>query len=78
MFFLGQSTLHAYCLHIFVSQMISLLGESIDKLIPRISLPEVEAGSRLKLAWTGRTEDNLYFPISVILRSDDFFLYIYY
>jgi hypothetical protein len=43
------------------------MGEHISRLIPLLELPEEEGGSRVKMATTGRTEDDLYFPISVMV-----------
>jgi hypothetical protein len=43
------------------------IGEPINRLIPLLELPGEEGGSRLKLPTTGRTEDDLYFPISVMV-----------
>jgi hypothetical protein len=43
------------------------MGEPISRLIPLLEMPGEEGGSRLKMATTGRTEDDLYFPISIIV-----------
>jgi len=53
---------------VFQQKQAAVLGESIQALLPDIQLPGLEPGSAVKTACTGRTEDDLYFPVSVVLR----------
>ncbi|XP_023349299.1 PAS domain-containing serine/threonine-protein kinase isoform X2 [Eurytemora carolleeae] len=57
--------------NIFQQKITTCLGEQIQTLIPVLNLPGLAPGSVIKEACTGKTEDDLYFPISVIISRDE-------
>lgn len=56
---------------IFQVRSCDCIGESVTNLIPSIEFPEVTSGSSVKIACTGRIDEEISFPISCIVTRED-------